>query len=82
LDFIKVDRSFVADLHHQEHLVRAIIAMARALDVAVIAEGVETRDQFQLLRELGCDYAQGYLLARPGPPNAMADRIEPLQDVR
>jgi diguanylate cyclase (GGDEF)-like protein len=79
VDFIKVDRSFVADLHHQTHLVRAIIAMARALEVAVIAEGVETPEQYQLLRELDCDYAQGYLMARPGPPHAWLSTSTPLQ---
>ena len=68
VDFIKIDQSFVRQLEccpTNLALCRAIIAMAHALDMKVIAEGVETTQQRDLLTDAGCDYAQGYLFARP-----------------
>ncbi|MDQ1119666.1 MULTISPECIES: EAL domain-containing protein [Pseudoxanthomonas] len=69
---LKIDRSFIAGLgeeHREESLalVRAILALAGTLGIETIAEGVETTPQLAALRELGCSYAQGYLLGRPGP---------------
>jgi diguanylate cyclase (GGDEF)-like protein/PAS domain S-box-containing protein len=70
VDAVKVDRAFVdglgTDPHHSA-LVAAIIAMADALGLEVIAEGVETGDQLAGLRKLGCQQAQGFYLARPMP---------------
>lgn len=68
VDYLKIDRSFVSGLPadaEQATIARAIIAMARHLDIKVIAEGVETRAQHQLLCELGCEQGQGFLYARP-----------------
>ena len=68
---LKVDRSFVADLDVRDSalaLTRSIVALARALHLHVVAEGVETERQAELLRGLGCDELQGYLYARPLPP--------------
>jgi diguanylate cyclase (GGDEF)-like protein len=70
---LKVDRSFVAGLATDpadREIVTAIIRLGHALGLTTIAEGVEVIEQFELLRELGCDQAQGYLLGRPaaGPP--------------
>lgn len=65
---LKIDRSFVMGLPEDEGalaIVRAIIAMAHNLGLKVIAEGVETPDQAGLLRELDCDYAQGFYFSRP-----------------
>ena len=67
---VKIDRSFVegVDRHpRHEAIVRGIIALAHSIDLHVVAEGVETEDQYRVLAELGCDYAQGYLLGRPQP---------------
>ncbi|MEH6823498.1 MAG: EAL domain-containing protein [Motiliproteus sp.] len=67
-DLLKIDRSFVTDLPHDTDdvsLVRAIIAMAHSLDLKVVAEGIETQEQHDFLRELGCDFGQGYLFAKP-----------------
>ena len=67
-DKIKIDRSFVSDLEHNvqsQTIVRAIIGLARGLELPVIAEGVETRAQLQLLARAGCDLVQGYLIGRP-----------------
>ncbi|NVO08206.1 MAG: EAL domain-containing protein, partial [Rhodoferax sp.] len=68
IDFIKIDQSFVRHLIPDSTdlaLCRAIIVMAHALGMQVIAEGVETAQQRDLLTEAGCDYGQGYLFARP-----------------
>ncbi len=68
VDGVKIDRSFIADLqrnHDDLALTSAIIAMAHSLGIAVVAEGVEKQGQFDLLRERGCDLAQGYWLGYP-----------------
>jgi diguanylate cyclase (GGDEF)-like protein/PAS domain S-box-containing protein len=70
IDFLKVDRSFVEALERDpgaSNIVTAVISMAHALGLPTIAEGVETEGQLYTLRRLGCDYAQGYLFARPQP---------------
>ena len=73
LDVLKLDRSFVSGLDRGEDepaIVAAIIEMGRALGVTVIAEGVETEEQLERLRGLGCAYAQGFHFARPQPAAA------------
>jgi diguanylate cyclase (GGDEF)-like protein len=68
IDALKIDRSFVATLDtSDEHfeLVKTILSLAHNLGIEVIAEGVETVSQLRRLSELGCEYAQGYLFARP-----------------
>jgi diguanylate cyclase (GGDEF)-like protein len=79
LDAIKIDRSFVTGLgstHKGPTLAKAIIKMGQTLELAVIAEGVETKRQLQTLRQLGCKLGQGYLLARPMPPDQIAAQLE------
>ena len=78
IDFIKIDQSFVRDLqpNSTNHtLCKAIMAMAHALGLQVVAEGVETAQQRDLLLQAGCDYAQGYWFARPMPAEALADWV-------
>jgi EAL domain-containing protein (putative c-di-GMP-specific phosphodiesterase class I) len=68
IDRIKIDRSFVNDIDTNQSdaaLARAIVGMAHGLNMQVVAEGVETDAQLDLLKHYGCDEAQGYLLARP-----------------
>ena len=68
---LKIDRSFVARMTEPgEHveIVRTIITLAHALQLEVVAEGVETPEQAAALKAFGCEYAQGYLYARPLPP--------------
>ena len=70
IDQLKIDRSFVNDLKpgsDNEAITAAIIAMASALNLEVVAEGVETREQMQLLQKRGCPLMQGYYFSRPLP---------------
>jgi EAL domain-containing protein (putative c-di-GMP-specific phosphodiesterase class I) len=69
---LKIDREFVRDCAQKQsslEVVRAILSLARVLELKVIAEGVETQEQMNLLRTLGCDFAQGYFIAKPMPTN-------------
>jgi diguanylate cyclase (GGDEF)-like protein len=69
-DKIKLDRSFMREIEHSAQslaIFRAVMALGRSLDISVLAEGVETLDQFAILKRESCDEAQGYLLGRPGP---------------
>lgn len=68
IDVLKMDRAFIMNVEREEknvQLVSLILDIAKTLDVQVIAEGVETESQLQLLRELGCTVAQGYYFSRP-----------------
>ena len=83
VDSLKIDRSFVRDLVTDMSdlaIVSAIIAMARHLNIEVVAEGIEGWQQLEKLRQLGCSYAQGYLFARPTPAKDCAGYLsgEPL----
>lgn len=69
-DVLKIDRSFVGRLTDGDQplqIVRTIIELARVLGMDVVAEGIETRDQYRLLRQMGCRYGQGFLFAKPMP---------------
>ena len=76
VDEIKIDRSFVAAMDSQDEdafIVRSTIDLARNLGLHVVAEGVETREVWIELGELGCDYAQGWYLGRPMPAAELPD---------
>ena len=83
LDGLKIDRSFIAALGPQGDgdaaIVAAIIGMARALDLHLIPEGIETEAQLERIAELGCDLAQGFLLARPLAPDDATRLLRSMQ---
>jgi diguanylate cyclase (GGDEF)-like protein len=71
---VKIDRSFVAPMGRDPRdlaIVRGIIDLAHNIELTVVAEGVETEEQYQQLVKLGCDYAQGFHLGRPQPPELL-----------
>jgi EAL domain-containing protein (putative c-di-GMP-specific phosphodiesterase class I) len=69
---VKVDRAFVEVLAGDESepaIATAVVAMAEALGLTTAAEGIETTEQLDAVRQLGCDWGQGFLFARPLPPD-------------
>jgi EAL domain-containing protein (putative c-di-GMP-specific phosphodiesterase class I) len=77
-DRLKIDQSFVRELGLNPvapRIVQAILALARSLDMEVTAEGVESEQQFAMLREMGCDENQGFLLRKPMMPAAMISAL-------
>ncbi len=77
-DKIKIDKSFIANLGHSQQaatIVRAVIALGHGLDLPVVAEGVETKEQLKFLADEQCDEIQGYFIGRPKPIADYADLI-------
>jgi diguanylate cyclase (GGDEF)-like protein len=77
VDELKIDRSFVASMERDPGdamIVRSTIELGHNLGLSVVAEGVETDHAWHMLRQLGCDEAQGYLIGRPAPAAEMTDR--------
>ena len=82
LQRIKIDRAFVhgvADNPNDRSLVRTVVAMGRSLGLDLVAEGVESVHQLQVLSDLGCDKAQGYLISHPVPADAMRSTVAALE---
>jgi EAL domain-containing protein (putative c-di-GMP-specific phosphodiesterase class I) len=81
VDVLKLDRAFIeglgtgADTTQARAIVRAVIEMAHALQLTLVAEGIETADQAAALRRLGCDLGQGFWFARPQSPDALLDLL-------
>ncbi|NAS95883.1 GGDEF domain-containing protein [Pseudomonas syringae pv. actinidifoliorum] len=78
LDILKIDQSFIRGLPEDTHdaaIVRAIIALGRSMQLTVIAEGVETREQQQFLSEEGCEQIQGYIISLPLQPDEFSERF-------
>ena len=76
---LKIDRSFIRDVERDPNsaaLAQAIIALATSLKLKVVAEGVETREQLELLRGFGCHELQGYIFSRPLPPEELLLLLE------
>jgi EAL domain-containing protein (putative c-di-GMP-specific phosphodiesterase class I) len=77
-DVLKIDRSFVVRMTEGEQplqIVRTIIELARVMGMEVVAEGIETSEQYRLLREMQCRYGQGYLFARPMTAEAVTELL-------
>jgi EAL domain-containing protein (putative c-di-GMP-specific phosphodiesterase class I) len=78
VDGLKIDRSFVSVMGSSAQgltLARVVVQLARSLDLTTVAEGIETMEQVDLLRGMGCDFGQGYLYARPMPFDAYVESI-------
>ena len=79
IDILKVDRSFVMDIPNDLDdmaITAAVVAMAHKLNLRVVAEGIETKDQLDFLRSNRCEYGQGYLIARPMPISDLESYIQ------
>jgi len=79
IDVLKMDMRFIRDIEESEtdlHLVKLIVDIARSLNLFVVAEGVETEGQLNLLKDAGCNVVQGYLFSRPLPPEEFEKLIE------
>ncbi|MCW8906839.1 MAG: EAL domain-containing protein [Sedimenticola sp.] len=82
VDTIKIDRSFVRDVTEDREdasLCEAIISIAHHLGMKVVAEGIETREQWEFLQQKGCDFAQGYYMGRPMPLDDFIDFVKARQ---
>jgi diguanylate cyclase (GGDEF)-like protein len=80
IDFLKIDQSFVNELSHESDeqgliMVRSIISIGHNLNLGVIAEGIEQTNQLEELRKAGCNTGQGYLFARPVPPDQIPELL-------
>jgi EAL domain-containing protein (putative c-di-GMP-specific phosphodiesterase class I) len=79
VDTVKIDRSFVRDMltnRQAAALIEAIIAMAHALNLTVVAEGVETVPECNYLRGLGCDMIQGHVFSPAVPPQVLTEILK------
>jgi diguanylate cyclase (GGDEF)-like protein len=79
IDTLKIDKSFVSDLGNSG-VITIIISVAKNLKLNVIAEGVETMEQIQFLKQRSCDEAQGYYFSKPLPPNMIEEVYKSLQE--
>ena len=78
VDTLKIDQSFVRDIATDQDsgaIVKAIISLGRNLNLTVLAEGIETQDQFRFLLANGCDEGQGYLMSKPIPNKNFVDLL-------
>ncbi|MDQ4122275.1 MAG: EAL domain-containing protein [Acidobacteriota bacterium] len=76
---LKIDRSFISRMSDESdgtEIVRAIIALARNMEMRVVAEGIETLEQLEQLREMNCDFGQGFLFSQPIPATEIADFVK------
>jgi EAL domain-containing protein (putative c-di-GMP-specific phosphodiesterase class I) len=83
MDALKVDRSFISGKHQTAEsieIVRCIVAMAKAMGIRTIAEGVETAEQATWVKEMSCDYAQGYFYSKPVSASAAMELAEKCVD--
>ena len=82
---LKIDQAFIAALSESSannRVVEAIVALGRAMKLDVIAEGVETDEQYAIVRQLGCNLAQGYFIARPMPADQLLKWVDGYQDTQ
>lgn len=78
VDNLKIDRFFISQIVNQQDskIVQAVINLGHALDMSIVAEGIETIEQIERLEQLGCDYGQGYFFSKPLPFDQLSDYLE------
>jgi diguanylate cyclase (GGDEF)-like protein len=76
INTLKIDKKFVEKIETRHRIPKAIIEMAHAMDATVIAEGIEKKEQMQVLQKLGCDMGQGYLFSRPVPSHKITKLLD------
>jgi EAL domain-containing protein (putative c-di-GMP-specific phosphodiesterase class I) len=79
LDTLKIDRAFVINMDKSENskrIVNSVVQLALGLDMNIVAEGIEEKTQMDALRELGCQYGQGYYMAKPATAEKTVELIE------
>ncbi|WP_299795615.1 EAL domain-containing protein [uncultured Shewanella sp.] len=88
ISVIKIDKSFVDNMLERQsdaNLIKAIVMMGQSLGLRLVAEGIETEEQWEFLQKLGCDFGQGYLISRPRPLNELSgllvDNLKPAQEL-
>jgi diguanylate cyclase (GGDEF)-like protein len=77
-DKVKIDQSFVQDMENNPQsraIIKAIVGLAKGLDIAILAEGVETSDQIAMLRRTGCEQIQGFAISRPAPIETFGELV-------
>ena len=80
INALKIDRSFIRDIttdQNDAQLVETIILMAKNLNIEVIAEGVETKEQLEMIKHFGCGLVQGYYYAKPMPMAELMEYLKP-----
>ncbi len=85
VNILKIDRSFVRDLHETDDaraIIGAVVSLGTNLGMEIVAEGIETHEQESALQELGCHYGQGFLYAKALPANVMFHEFERLNATR
>lgn len=84
-DILKIDINFIKNIENSDKdlaIVKTIITLAKSLNLKTIAEGVETPGQLELLRQIGCDVAQGFLIAKPMPVFKAAEFIKTFKGLK
>ena len=79
IDCLKIDRAFIKDICHNDmdkKIVQTLINMAHSMDKTVVAEGVEEKEQYELLSQYSCDEIQGYLLSKPVPSEQLLEMLK------
>jgi EAL domain-containing protein (putative c-di-GMP-specific phosphodiesterase class I) len=82
---IKIDQAFIAQLSDSDansRVIEAIVALGKAMQLVVVAEGVETDQQYAIVRRLGCDLVQGYFIARPMPADQLLAWVDGYVDTQ
>ncbi len=80
LNCLKIDQSFINRLPDSGPIISLILALGRQIGATIVAEGVETKEQYEWLRKHKCDQIQGYYIARPAPINELKEAVVQLRN--